>query len=70
MITREKLNNYLYSAVELEDCNNCIKKGWFVPDKIKNQYALLPFIDIWHIYVYRISHIKRIKFLTNGYEIK
>ena len=69
MFNREQLENCLYSAVELTDFDNNVKKGWFVKKSAK-EYVLLPFDDIWHTYIYHKSHIKKIKFLTNGFEIK
>lgn len=68
MITKKKLNNFLYNAVEIEDIYGKIEKGWFA--KQYNDYALFPFDDIWHISIYKVGCIKRIKFLTNGFEIK
>lgn len=69
MITREKLENFLGHAVELEDCNKHIVKGWFIKTEPK-LYSIFPLDDIWRVYGFRLSHIKRIKFLTNGFEIK
>ena len=67
---REKLENFLWHAVELEDFNKNILNGWFVKDDKYNLYILLPLNDIWHTYIFRASYIKRIKFLINGYETK
>ena len=69
MITHKKLENYLYHAVELTDCDGIVKRGWFVINQ-QNEYILLPCDDIWGTYTYKASHIKKIKFLTNGYEVK
>lgn len=70
MMTRKKLQNCLFQAVELTDCDGITKKGWLIPVYHYKDYCLLPFDDIWHTYIYKVSHIKKIKFLTNGYEIK
>ena len=68
MITKEKLENFLYSAVEIEYTDGMIQKGWFV--KRGRDYTLLPFDNIWITYNSKLSAIKRIKFLTNDFEIK
>ena len=69
-MTRAKLEQCLYNAVELTDCDGITKKGWLVPVVHYKEYALLPLDDIWSTYTYKASHIKKIKFLTNSYEIK
>ena len=67
-ITNEILKNFNQSAVEVVDCNGFAHRGWFI--KINNEYKLFPFDDIWSVYVYKVSHIKSIKHLTNNFEIR
>lgn len=66
MLTKKKLENFLWNAVQLQDCDEKVLKGWFVKNE-HNEYVLLPFDDIWHTYILKASHIKWIMFLTNGY---
>lgn len=67
-MNKQKLDDCLYQAVQLTDCDSISKTGWLViRDK---DYLLLPFDDILHVYIYKASHIKTINFLTNGIEIK
>ena len=67
-ITTKTLTNFNQSAVEITDWNNISHKGWFI--KIDNEYKLFPFDTIWNVYVYKASHIKSIKHLTNNFEVK
>ena len=67
-ITTKTLTNFNQSAVEITDWNNVSRKGWFI--KIDNEYKLFPFDTIWNVYVYKASHIKVIKHLTNNFELK
>ena len=67
-ITNKTLINFNQSAVEITDWNNVTRKGWFI--KIDNEYKLFPFDTIWNVYVYKASHIKLIKHLTNNFEVK
>lgn len=67
-ITKEILKNFDQSAVEVVDCNYSTHRGWFI--KINNEYKLFPFDTIWSVYVYKVSHIKSIKHLTNNFEVK
>lgn len=70
MITSKKLENFINMPVKLIDCDDRILYGWFIKGTMKYYYVLLPFNDIWNTYSFRASHIKSIKFLTNGYEIR
>lgn len=67
-ITNEVLKNFDQSPVEVVDCNGFAHRGWFI--KIDNQYKLFPYDTIWNVYVYKVSHIKSIKHLTNNFEVK
>ena len=67
-ITTKTLTNFNQSAVEIIDWNNISHKGWFI--KIDNEYKLFPFDTIWNVYVYKASHIKSIKHLTNNFELR
>jgi len=67
-ITTKTLTNFNQSAVEITNLNNISHKGWFI--KIDNEYKLFPFDTIWNVYVYKASHIKSIKHLTNNFELK
>ena len=67
-ITNEILKNFNQCPVEVVDIWNKINRGWLI--KIGNEYKLFPFNDIWVVYVYKVSHIKSIKHLTNNFEIK
>ena len=62
----EQLKKFLGHAVELVDSHNRTYQGWLI--KEGRFYNLYPLGDIWHIYTYLASHIKTIKFLTNGYK--
>ena len=68
MMTKKKLENCLYQAVEIEDCDGIYNCGWLV--KRNNEYVLLPLHTIWNIYFYKVSHIKSVRFLSNNHIIK
>lgn len=68
MITIKKLECFEKSAVELIDIDGGIYQGWFIKDG--NKYELYPFNNFTAIYIFKASHIKSIKHLTNGYEIR
>lgn len=68
-MTKERLEVFINQPVELVDFGGDIYAGYLVIDKYKaNYYTVLPFD--WHksIYTFRVSHIKSIKFLTNGFK--
>lgn len=67
-ITNEILKNFDQCPVEVVDCNGIAHRGWFI--KIDGIYKLFPYDSIWCTYVYRVSHIKSIKHLTNDFEVK
>ena len=67
-ITNEVLKNFNQCPVEVVDCYNITHRGWFI--KIDNQYKLFPYDTIWNVYVYKASHIKSIKHLTNNFDVK
>lgn len=68
MITIKKLECFVKSAVELIDIDGEVHYGWFIKDG--NKYELYPFDSIKNIYAFKASHIKSIKHLINGYEIR
>lgn len=68
MITKKKLEKFINTPVELLDIDDEKYSGWFI--KSNNTYLLLPFDWNECVHDYRASHIKAIKFLTNGFEIK
>lgn len=67
-ITNKILENFNECSVEVVDCNNSTHRGWFI--KIGKEYKLFPFDSIWYVCVYKASHIKSIKHLTNDFEVK
>ncbi len=67
-LNKETIKNFIECPVEIIDCNNKVNKGWLIQkDDI---YKLLPFDTIWNVYVYKISHIKSIKHLTNNFQLR
>ncbi len=67
-ITDEILKNFNECPVEVVDCKGLAHRGWFI--KIDNKYKLFPYNDIWNVYVYKASHIKSIKHLTNNFKVE
>lgn len=67
-ITKTNLKNLDLCCVEITDINNHKEKGWLVIRD--NNYFLLPLESIWYRRIYKISHIKSIRVLTNGLELK
>lgn len=67
-LTKNNIKNLDLCCVEITDINNQKDKGWLV---IKNNdYLLLPLVSKWYRRIYKISHIKSIRVLTNGMEYK
>ncbi len=66
-ITNEILKNFNECPVEVVDCSGSTHRGWFI--KIGKEYKLFPFDSIWYVCVYKASHIKSIKHLTNDFGI-
>ena len=67
-ITKTNLKNLDLCCVEITDTNNHKEKGWLVIRD--NNYLLLPLESIWNRRIYKISHIKSVRILTNGLELK
>ena len=65
---KEKLKYFLYSNVILEDVENHVFEGWFIPYGIG--YMLLPNDDIWTIYLFQAIRIKSLTHKTNGVTMK
>ena len=71
-LNKETIRNFDLRAVELIDINNVHYQGYFI---VKNEravckYLLLPFNNYFTSYAFSLGHIKSIKHLTNGVELK
>lgn len=69
-MNKEKVELALYSVVELTDVEDRKCTGWLVPSENRKEYYILPLNDICSILVFKKSHIKSIKYLSNGVIIK
>ena len=67
-LTKENIKDMDMVAVIVTDIENNQDKGWFIVRG--NNYYLLPFNSIWRRRLYKWSHIKTIKYLSNGVEFK
>lgn len=67
-MNREYVANFIYHRVMLTDIDDRTYVGWLVPAQYDNKaYEILPLSFNTDTYVFKISHIKKLKHYDNGF---